>query len=225
MEISIEAMQKATRERMTIEQRMSKGEFDNHPWEECATLTRFVANSNITSRYWERRIANLLDWDTQPKSEDPNDEQDYGDLFAPPFVLGEDNIELKTNEKLGRPHIVGQQFRFYEKIPFYMMFKIDPVEDISRTFMFSKQDLYKEIFVHKSSFPWSSQGSGNTTGLNESQRLNLIEESFEGKNKNLWGFGINPKSKPEVYERWCDEYLVDIFDLKNWQEFKSKRLT
>ena len=45
MEISIEAMQKATRERMTIEQRMSKGEFDNHPWEECATLTRFVIMS------------------------------------------------------------------------------------------------------------------------------------------------------------------------------------
>ena len=91
--LSITDMQKAYKERILIEQKMSKGEFDNHPWQFCPTLSRFVANSNITSRWWERRIANLLDWDTQPKSKDPNDEQDYGDLFAPPFVLGEDNIE------------------------------------------------------------------------------------------------------------------------------------
>jgi len=223
MEIDLETMRIATRERIEMEQKMSKGEFDNHPWDECPTLSRFIANSNITSRWWERRIANLLSWGTQPSSDDPDDEQDYGDLFAPPFVLGEDNIELKTNEKLGRPHIVGQQFRFYENIPFYMMFKLDPEEDIGRCFMFSKEDLYKEIFEHESSYPWSSQGSGKTTGLDRPERLRLIEDSFEGKNQILWGFGINPKSKPDVYERWCDEYLVDIYTLKDWKGFKESK--
>jgi hypothetical protein len=221
--LSITDMQKAYKERILIEQKMSKGEFDNHPWQFCPTLSRFVANSNITSRWWERRIANLLDWDTQPKSKDPNDEQDYGDLFAPPFVLGEDNIELKTNEKFGRPHIVGQQFRFYENIPYYMMFKIHEERDEARCFMFSKQDIYREIFEYKSSYPWSSQGSGKTTGLNETQRLRLIEDSFEGKNQILWGFGINPKSKQEVYQRWCETYLVDIHSLQGengWRQYK-----
>ena len=224
--ISIQEMQTAARQRIEFEQKMSKGEFDNHPWDECPTLTRFVANSNITSRYWERRISNLLEWKTQPKSDDPDDQQDYGDLFAPPFQLGQDNIELKTNEKLGRPHIVGQQFRFYENIPFYMMFKLDEQQDTSRTFLFSKDDIYREIFVEHSSLPWSSQGSGNTTGLDNTQRLRLIEDSFEGKNKNLWGFGINPKSKPDVYERWQDTYEVDIHSLAGldgWTKFKATK--
>ena len=89
--------------------------------------------------------------------------------------------------------------------------------------MFSKQDIYREIFEYKSSYPWSSQGSGKTTGLNETQRLRLIEDSFEGKNQILWGFGINPKSKQEVYQRWCETYLVDIHSLQGengWRQYK-----
>ena len=214
-------MKQAVRQRMVVESKMSNGEFDNYNWEECPTLARFVGITNITARWWERRIANLLNWETQPTQN--NDGKDYGDLSAPPHKIGEDNIELKCNEKLGRPHIQAQQFRFYEDIPWYMLWKLDPIEDVGTCYMLSKQDLYKEIFEHKSILPHSSQGSGRTVQMSADDRRSLINETFEKKNDILWGFGINPQTQIELHERWIDSYQIDIKSLENWQKFKQSR--
>lgn len=214
-------MQQATRTQMDIEKQMQNGKYDDYNWEDCPTLARFVNNSKITSRWWERRIANLLGWKTDPK--DDNDSQDYGDLFAPPFVIGEDNIELKASEKLGRYDIGGQQFRFYERIPYYMLWKLDPIEDFGRCFLLSKDDLHNEIFEHKSFVPGISQGSGKTAGLSNTQRLQLVEETFNNKNQLLWGVGFNPRTNRDLYERWQSDYMVDIHTLRNWENFKKTK--
>ena len=220
-DLDLSMMKESVRQRMIVESKMSNGEFDNYTWEDCPTLARFVGITNITARWWERRIANLLGWETQPTQN--NDGKDYGDLCAPPHVIGEDNIELKVNEKLGRPHIQAQQFRFYENIPWYMLWKLDPVEDIGSCYMLSKQDLYREIFEHKSILPHSSQGSGRTVRMNANDRRKLINETFEKKNDILWGFGINPQTQVELHERWVDSYQIDIKTLENWEKFKQTR--
>ena len=95
--LDLSMMKESVRQRMVVENKMSTGEFDNYTWEDCPTLARFVGITNITARWWERRIANLLGWETQPTQN--NDGKDYGDLCAPPYVIGEDNIKLKVNEK------------------------------------------------------------------------------------------------------------------------------
>ena len=89
--------------------------------------------------------------------------------------------------------------------------------------MLSKQDLYREIFEHKSILPHSSQGSGRTVRMSANDRRRLINETFEKKNDILWGFGINPQTQVELHERWVDSYQIDIKTLENWQKFKQTR--
>ena len=91
-DLDLSMMKDSVRQRMVVESKMSSGEFDNYTWEDCPTLARFVGITNITARWWERRIANLLGWETQPTQN--NDGKDYGDLCAPPYVIGEDNIKV-----------------------------------------------------------------------------------------------------------------------------------
>ena len=95
-DLDLSMMKESVRQRMLVESKMSNGEFDNYTWEDCPTLARFVGITNITARWWERRIANLLHWQTQPTQN--NDGKDYG--ICVPQKIGEDNIELKVNENL-----------------------------------------------------------------------------------------------------------------------------
>ena len=210
----------------SLEKRMSGGEFDSCVFEHAGYIARLVNNSKITSRWWERVLANTLNWKTSPKS---NDGRDYGDLFATGFVLGEDNIELKVSEKPGRPDIGGQQCRWYENIPWYLFLKVDPDRHNKvRMFLLHKMDIYAEIFEYcELPLPTSSQGSGKTKGLSATQRRQLIQESFDGTRQDLWGFKINPRSKKlkNAWKRWQNKYEVTIEDLSNWPKLKEKRLT
>jgi hypothetical protein len=104
-----------------------------------------------------------------------------------------------------------------------MLWKLDPVDDFGRCFMLSKNDLYHEIFEYKSFLPGVSQGSGKTANLSNDQRLKLVNETFENKNQILWGCGFNPNTNTALYERWQDQYMVDIHSLKNWEDYKRNK--
>ena len=223
LDMSLEEADKLIKLNNELETRMQNGEFDQCPIEHCARIARMVANSKITSRWWERVLAYHLKWETDPTSDDG---KDYGDLFATGFVLGRDNIELKTSEKAGRGQIGGQQMRFYEDIPWYMFVKLNPKDNNGfRIFMLHKNDIHKEIFEYKSMLPGVSQGSGKTKNKTDDERRQMIQETFDKKNDILWGFGINSLSKnqQEIWQRWQDKYEVTIDQLKDWPNFKESR--
>jgi hypothetical protein len=206
-----------------LEARMTRGEFDKIDLRHATRIARMVANSKITSRWWERVLAYHLGWETDPTSDTG---KDYGDLFATGKVLGVDNIELKTSEKEGRGAIGGQQMRFYEDIPWYMFVKLNPHDNEGfRIFMLHKNDIHREIFEFKSVLPGVSQGSGKTKNKTDDQRRQLIQETFDKKNDILWGFGTDmlSKKKKNTWDRWQSDYETTIEELKNWKQFKAKR--
>ena len=224
LNMSLEEADKLILINSQLESRMQAGEFDQIDLLHSCRVARMVANSKITSRWWERLLAYHLGWKTDPTS---NDGKDYGDLFATGKVLGIDNIELKTSEKAGRGHIGGQQMRFYEDIPWYMFVKLNPHDNEGfRIFMLHKNDIHKEIFEYKSMLPGVSQGSGKTKNKTEDQRRVMIQETFDKKNDILWGFGVNMLSKSQkvVWDRWQLNYETTVDELKDWATFKEKRL-
>jgi len=223
--LTIEQRKEAIKQKSSMQRRMKNKEFDNAPWNECPIISREVDNSKITSRFWERRIANALGWSTNPRSN--TDNQDYGDLMPANGILGEDNIELKVTEKLGNYKIGGGQCRFYEDIPWYLFLVLDD-NFIAHLYMFHKDDIYNEMFVCKAGIGSVSQGSGKTTHksgkrFSQDEKLQLINETFEKKNDILWGFGINGKTDKKTRARWDRTYEVTIQQLKNWEEFKKTR--
>lgn len=223
--LTLEQRKEAIRQRATFQKRMQQKEFDFAPWEECAVIAREVDNSKITSRFWERRVANELDWITDPTSKVDN--QDYGDLMIKDGVIGQDNVELKSTEKLGNYNISGGQLRFYENIPWYLFLVIDDEYQV-HLYMMHKNEIYKEMFEHRIGIGSVSQGSGKTTHKNgqrfsQDEKLQLIQETFDGKNDILWGFGINGKTNKKVKDRWDKKYKVTTEQLKNWESFKKNR--
>jgi len=225
LNMSLEEADKIIKLNSELEKRMQNGDFDKIPLEHACRIARMVANSKITSRWWERVLAFHLGWETDPTS---TDAKDYGDLFATGKVLGIDNIELKTCEKEGRGAVGGQQMRFYEDIPWYMFVKLNPHDHNGfRIFMLHKNDIHDEIFEHKSMLPGVSQGSGKTKNKSDDERRVMIQETFDKKNDILWGFGVNmfgkSKTQKEMWQRWQDKFETTIDDLKDWKNFKVKR--
>lgn len=222
LNVTIEEADKVIRLNAELESRMSAGEFDSIPLEYACRISRMVDNNNIVSRWWERLLMHHLDW-KKPKSLDG---KDYGDLCAPPFEIGVDNLELKTNAKAGRGEIAAQQMRFFENIPWYMFVKLNPHDNQGfRTFILHKNDVHREIFEYKDILPHVSQGSGKTTGKSDDVRRQMIQETFDGNNDILWGFGFNmlSREKINVFNRWVQNYECTIDDLKNWDSFKKVR--
>lgn len=222
--LSTEEMHRSVNERLSFEKKMQNKEYDNYEWDACPTLARFIGNSKITSRWWERRIANLLDWKTDPTAD--NDDHDYGDLIAPPYVLALDNVELKCREKPGKFKVAGGQLRYFEDIPWYMFWTLDD-DYKGHCYMFNKNDIWNEIFKYKSHVGSPSQVSGQVTGLDDDGKRKLINETYEKKNKILWGFGLTKnKNNIEIFERWDEMYKIDIESLKGengWKRFKESR--
>lgn len=225
MTLTIAQRIEAIKQRATVQEKMQNKEFDLFSWDECPLIAREVDNSKITSRFWERRIANELGWITDPRSNENN--QDYGDLMVRNGIIGIDNVELKSTEKLGNYKIGGGQLRFYEDIPWYMFLVLDD-NFVAHIYMMHKTDIYKEMFIERKGIGSVSQGSGKTTHkngdrFNQEEKLQLINETFEGKNDILWGFGINGKTDIDTKERWDKEYKVNLESLRQWESFKISR--
>jgi hypothetical protein len=223
--LTYDQRKEAIKQKANIQTRMQKKEFDFAPWEECPIIAREVDNSKITSRFWERRVANELGWKTDPTRE--TDNQDYGDIMIKNGIIGIDNVELKSTEKLGNYKISGGQMRFYEDIPWYMFLVLDD-NFVAHLYIMHKDDIYNEMFTEKKGIGSVSQGSGKTTHssgqrFSQDEKLQLIKETFEKKNDILWGFGINGKTDKPTKNRWDKQYKTTIDQLKDWEAFKKSR--
>jgi len=238
-----------------LETRMSNKEFDHVPFEHVVRLCRLVHNSKITSRFLERWIANYCNSSNINPNKGQVSGNDFGDLLLGNGIIGRDNIELKSAEKDGRHVIGGGQLRFYENIPFYLFLQFEQGGNDSINFyLLSKQQLHDEIFKYKIRCS-PSQVSGQTTKvvnnkktkISENELLTLIQETFDNKNKILWGMTIdsNPKlpkppkknsnnkrylagldtynKKIETLTRWNNQYKITLNDLKNWSTFVKEK--
>jgi len=191
---------------LTLEQRMSNREFDDCPIDEVVMIGRLVSNSKITSRWLERWVANYCGAQTNPES---GDGKDNGDILFPPYVVGKDNAELKSCEKDFRFGIGGGQHRFFENIPFYLylQFQQGGKNDYFTLYLLSKEDIHREIFDFRVCRCSPSQVSGQTKKLiegkvekmSDDEVRQLVQDSFDGKNNILWGFGID--SNPGEFTR------------------------
>ena len=182
---------------LTLEKQMSAGVFDNAPIEDAVRLSRLVSNSKITSRWRERNIAYHTGADA---GVDSPDGKDYGDLFFGNKILGTDNVELKCSEKDDRHRIGGGQCRFFENIPLYLFLQDQQGgNDFFGLWLLTKEQIWKEIFVYQVCRCSPSQVSGQTKTMIEGkikkmtdkEVLQLVQDSFDGKNNILWGFGID----------------------------------
>lgn len=139
-------------------------------------------------------------------------QNDNGDIWVgDKFEIGKNNIELKSsfNPDSG---IGGGQFRFYENVPFYMIYKAWNI-DHHEMFLLTKQQLVDEIVNRatssgKSAFV-SSQGSGVISKLSNDQKIDRLLKNLTGEYQDKLGWSFNPSTEKEYYEYFKNKYLVE----------------
>lgn len=144
-------------------------------------------------------------------------QNDNGDIWVgDSLVIGKNNIEQKSSFR-GDTGIGGGQFRFYENVPYYLLFK---AWDATRyeMFLLTKEQLVNEIIdravsTGKSAFV-SSQGSGVISKLTEDQKIQRLRDNVEGKYADKLGWGFNPKTEEDLYKHFQKNYLVDPTEVK-----------
>lgn len=145
-------------------------------------------------------------------------QNDNGDIWVgDTLTIGKNNIELKSSFK-GDSGIGGGQFRFYENVPYYMLFKAYD-NNKYELFLLTKQQLVQEIETRalkygKNSIT-SSQGSGVISKLDETQKIERLHKNVAGEFQDKLGWSFNPKTEPEYYQEFKNKYLIDPKDVKN----------
>lgn len=143
-------------------------------------------------------------------------QNDNGDIWVgSKFEIGKNNIELKCSfseeDTLG-----GGQFRFYEDVPYYMIFKTwnETQYDI---FLLTKQQLINEIVTrarnsNKSAFT-SSQGSGVISKMTPQEKIRRLYENVNKQQTDKIGWSFNTKTETEFYDNFRNKYRVNPEDV------------
>jgi hypothetical protein len=144
-------------------------------------------------------------------------QNDNGDIWVgDTFKIGGNNIELKSSFNADSG-IGGGQFRFYENVPFYMLYKAWDI-DHHEMFLLTKDQLVNEIITRAEesgkSAIGSSQGSGVISKLNNTQKIDRLRKNLTGEYQDKLGWGFNPKTEETFYKSFKDKYLVDPKDVK-----------
>ena len=138
-------------------------------------------------------------------------QNDNGDIWVgDKFEIGKNNIELKSSFN-GDTGIGGGQFRFYENVPYYMLYKAWNI-DHHEMFLLSKAQLINEIITRaeqsgRSAFV-SSQGSGVISKLDNNQKIDRLRKNLTGEFQDKLGWSFNPNTEIEFYESFKNKYLV-----------------
>jgi len=139
-------------------------------------------------------------------------QNDNGDIWVgDKFEIGKNNIELKSSFNADSG-IGGGQFRFYENVPFYMIYKAWSI-DHHEMFLLTKQQLINEIIERannsgKSAFV-SSQGSGVISKLTNEQKIERLLKNLTGEYQDKLGWNFNPSTEKEYYNKFKNNYLVE----------------
>jgi hypothetical protein len=144
-------------------------------------------------------------------------QNDNGDIWVGDILeIGKNNIELKSSFSADSG-IGGGQFRFYENVPYYMIYKAWDI-DHHEMFLLTKLQLISEIINRaelsgKSAFV-SSQGSGVISKLDNAEKIDRLHKNLTGEYQDKLGWGFNPKTEKEFYESFKRKYLVAPEEVK-----------
>lgn len=144
-------------------------------------------------------------------------QNDNGDIWVgDTLVLGKNNIELKSS--FTGTGIGGGQFRFYENVPYYLLYKAFDINH-HEMFLLTKQQLIDEIISRARSSGMSafvsSQGSGVISKLDNEQKIDRLLRNLTGEYQDKIGWGFNPKTEAEYYRSFKQKYLVTADQVKD----------
>lgn len=138
--------------------------------------------------------------------------RDCGDIYIGEAVdLGRNNVEVKSSFRDDAHNIGGKQFRFYENVPYYLIFK-GWSADRYEMFLLTKAELVNEIKTRaettdRSAFI-SSQGSNYVSAMSREEKIVCLLENAQGKRQDSLTWEFSAKTEPELYKRFQNKYLV-----------------
>ena len=144
-------------------------------------------------------------------------QNDVGDIWTGDSLkIGTNNIEVKCIMRPDSGTIGGEQFRFYDPVPWYMLFKGWDHERYDM-FLLTKEQLVEEIILRaqsgKSAFR-SSQGSGVINKLTPEQKIQRIHDNVAGRYADKLGWTFNADTEPDIYNRFVEKYRVEPNQVK-----------
>ena len=188
------------------------------PYEEMYEYYHLMPQRSA-EKFVEGWIANLIGGQKMEDANVPEDlrKDDNGDIWiGNELTIGKNNIEVKVVFREAA-NIGGKQFRFYEDVPYYLIFK---AWDAARyeIFLLSKEELVAEIqhraeTTTRSAFI-SSQGSGVISRMTQAQKVTHLLECVDKQHDTKITWEFNSKTEPELYKHWQAHYLVDPQDIR-----------
>lgn len=138
--------------------------------------------------------------------------RDCGDIYIGDSVeLGKNNVEVKSSFRDDAHNIGGKQFRFYENVPYYLIFK-GWSADRYEMFLLTKAELVNEIRTRaettdRSAFI-SSQGSNYVSAMSREEKIVCLLENAQGLRQDSLTWEFSAKTESELYKRFQERYLV-----------------
>jgi hypothetical protein len=138
--------------------------------------------------------------------------RDCGDIYIGEAVdLGRNNVEVKSSFRDDAHNIGGKQFRFYENVPYYLIFK-GWSADRYEMFLLTKAELVNEIKTRAETTDRTafiaSQGSNYVSAMSPEQKIQCLLENAQGLRQDSLTWEFSAKTETELYKRFQDKYLV-----------------
>lgn len=195
------------------------------PYEEMYQYYAIMPNKQA-DKFIEGWIAHLVGGKKMDSTLVPEEirARDNGDMWIGDSLnIGTNNVEIKCTFR-DAGNIGGKQFRFYENVPYYLIFKAwDAIH--YEMFLLTKQQLVDEIITRaadgKRSAFISSQKSNYVSRMTPEQKIQCLLENAAGRLNDQITWEFNAKTETELYKRFQDNYLVTPEQVKNIVTAKS----
>ena len=195
------------------------------PYEEMYQYYSIMPNKQA-DKFIEGWIAHLIGGHKMDSTLVPEEirARDNGDIWlGETLQIGINNIELKCTFR-DAGNIGGKQFRFYENVPYYLIFK---AWDATRyeMFLLTKAQLVNEIIErardgNRSAFI-SSQKSNYVSRMSQEQKIQCLLENAAGRLNDQITWEFNAKTETDLYAKFQTQYLVQPNQVKNLLTAKS----
>ena len=215
----LERIKKANQETRAIRAELEKlHNYYSVPYEQMYEYYKILSTEQA-EKFIEGWVATLIGGKKIESKEVPEEykKNDNGDIWCGnELVIGKNNIELKVSFREGA-NIGGKQFRFYENVPYYMIFVAWDNKNYEM-FLLTKQQLVDEI-VHRAKTTTrsafiSSQGSGVISKMTQEQKIQRLLENVQGLQADKITWEFNPRTELELYESFKQKYLVEPSTVK-----------
>jgi hypothetical protein len=216
----LERIKAANQENRAIRAELEKLQnYYSVPYEEMYEYYKILPTEQA-EKFIEGWVATLIGGKKIESKEVPPEykKNDNGDIWCgDQLCIGKNNIELKVSFR-DDANVGGKQFRFYETVPYYMIF-IGWDNKKYEMFLLTKQQLVDEI-IHRAKTTTrsafiSSQGSGVISKMTQEQKIQRLLENVQGLHADKLTWEFNPRTEEELYKKFQKKYLVNPSAVKS----------